>query len=286
MTQKKSRKRRSSHSSPRHSQNLPSATVRRFGVALITAAVVAFQTTSCGLQPTATGSGTEHSKTTASSGFAACPQFFANGIAPMVPGIPQQRELCYEGFAVLHNGSTRTPAFVAERLNRQLLLQARAQKRTDRFFADARLPQAERAELSDYKGSGYSRGHMAPAGDMFNPTAMEQSFSLANVVPQNPQQNAGAWAKIEEDTRSYVLRAQGDVYVITGPVFAPGSPAIGANQVRVPTHLFKLVYDATTQRAWAHWQQNSAEARPGPPITYGELEQRTGMEWLPGAALR
>ncbi|SDP94263.1 endonuclease G [Rhodoferax sp. OV413] len=286
MIKKKSRKRRSAGANPRHSQHLPSATVRRFGIALITAGIVAIQTTSCGLQPTVSGSRTELGKTTASSRFAACPQFFTNGIAPMVPGIPQQRELCYEGFAVLHNGSTRTPAFVAERLNRQLVLQARTQKRTDKFFADARLPQAERAELSDYKGSGYSRGHMAPAADMFNTTAMEQSFSLANVVPQNPQQNAGAWAKIEEDTRAYVMRAQGDVYVITGPVFAPGSPVIGANQVRVPTHLFKLVYDATTKRAWAHWQQNSAEARPGPPITYGELEQRTGMEWLPGAALR
>jgi endonuclease G len=204
----------------------------------------------------------------------------------MAPGIPQQRELCYEGFAVLHNGSTRTPAFVAERLNRQLLLQAREQERTNRFFADARLPQAERAELSDYKGSGYARGHMAPAGDMFNPTAMAQSFSLANMVPQNPKHNSGAWAKIEEDTRAYAMRAQGDVYVITGPVFGPGSPVIGTNQVRVPTHLFKLVYDAATQRAWAHWQQNSAETRPGPPISYGELEQRTGMEWLPGAALK
>lgn len=286
MIKKKSRRRRSAKAHPRHSQNLPSATVRRFGIALITAGVVAFQTTSCGLQPTASGSGAEHSKTTASSRFAACPQFFVNGVAPLVPGIPQQRELCYEGFAVLHNGSTRTPVFTAERLNRQLLLQARTQKRTDKFFADARLPQAERAELSDYKGSGYSRGHMAPAADMFNAMAMEQSFSLANVVPQNPQQNAGAWAKIEEDTRAYVVRAQGDVYIITGPVFAPGSPAIGTNQVHVPTHLFKLVYDATTQRAWAHWQQNSSEARPGPPISYGELEQRTGMEWLPGAALR
>ena len=204
----------------------------------------------------------------------------------MAPNVKKQRELCFDGFAVLHNGSTRTPAFVAERLNRQLLLQAREQRRTDRFFADARLPEAERAELSDYKGSGYSRGHMAPAADMSSATAMEQSFSLANIVPQNPQQNAGSWAKIEKDTRSYVMRAKGDVYVITGPVFDPGSPTIGANQVHVPTHLFKLVYDATTQKAWAHWQQNSAEARPGPPISYGELEQRTGMEWIPGAAIK
>lgn len=260
--------------------------MRRFSVALVTAAVVAFQTTSCGLQPTASGSRTEQSHGTTHSRFAACPQFFANGIAPLAPGVPQKRELCYEAFAVLHNGSTRTPAFVAERLNRQLLLQARGQKRTNRFFADARIPQAERAELSDYKGSEYAKGHMAPAGDMFNPTAMAQSFSLANMVPQNPKQNSGAWAKIEEDTRAYVMRAQGDVYVITGPVFAPGSPTIGTNQVHVPTHLFKLVYDATTQRAWVHWQKNSAEARPGPPISYGELEQRSGMEWLPGAAIK
>lgn len=149
MIKKKSRKRGSAKVHPRRSQNLPSATVRRCGIALITAGVVAFQTTSCGFQTTVSGSGAEHRRITASSRFAACPQFFANEVAPLVPGIPQQRELCYEGFAVLHNGSTRTPVFVAERLNRQLVLQARTQKRTDRFFADARLPQAERAELSD-----------------------------------------------------------------------------------------------------------------------------------------
>ena len=187
---------------------------------------------------------------------------------------------------MLYNGIARTPAFVAERLNREILLQARGQKRTNRFFADARLPEAERAELSDYKGSSYAKGHMAPAGDMASPSAMAQSFTLANIVPQNPTQNSGFWAKIEEDTRSYVMRAKGDVYVITGPVFASAGATIGANEVHVPAHLFKLVYDATTQKAWAHWQQNAAEARPGPPISYGELEQRTGIEWLPGIAIK
>lgn len=280
MIKKKSRKHRSA------SKNASFDTLRRLATAVVTAGVVVFQTTSCGLQLTAQAPRAEHISATTSSSFAACPQFFAGGVAPMAPNVPKQRELCFDGFAVLHNGSSRTPAFVAERLNRQILLQAREQRRTDRFFADARLPIPERAELNDYKGSGYSRGHMAPAADMSSATAMEQSFSLANIVPQNPQQNAGSWAKIEEDTRSYVMRAKGDVYVITGPVFAPGSPTIGSNQVHVPKNLFKLVYDATTQKAWAHWQQNSAEARPGPPVSYGELEQRTGMEWLPGAAIK
>lgn len=90
---------------------------------------------------------------------------------------------------------------------------------------------------------------MAPAGDMPNATAMAQSFSLANMVPQNQKQNSGAWSKIEQDTRRYAMRAKGDVFVITGPVFEPNSPSIGANQVRAPSHVFKLVYDAKAQKA-------------------------------------
>lgn len=191
------------------------------------------------------------------------------------------RELCYDAFAILHSGSTKTPVFVAQKLNRALVADA-DEKRTDRFFADARLPSAERAHPSDYKGSGYSKGHMAPAGDMPTVQAMAQSFSLANMVPQVQSHNAGAWKKIETDTRLYAGRASGDVYVITGPVFAHYVKPVGAGQVQVPTHLFKLVYDAETKRAWAHWQENANGVRAGDPISYEELVERVGMELLPG----
>ena len=217
--------------------------------------------------------------------FAECPQHFPAGIAPTIARAPQRRELCYDAFAVLHYGATRTPLFVAERLNPQSVQDAKGEQRTNRFFADARLPRSERAELSDYQGSGYARGHMAPAGNMPNATAMAQSFSLANMVPQNSKQNSGPWAKIEKDTRQYALRAKGDVFVITGPVFSPGAQSIGANQVAVPTHLFKLVYDASTGKAWAHWQQNAPQAQVGRPISYTELKQRVGMALLPGVKI-
>ena len=222
------------------------------------------------------------SQAQAEARFADCPQHFPQGIAPAVAPAPQQRALCYDAFAVLHQGDTRTPLFVAERINRQSIEAAKGEQRTNRFFADARLPRSERAELSDYKGSGYARGHMAPAGNMPNATAMAQSFSLANMVPQDQRQNSGPWSKIEQDTRRYAERAQGDVFVITGPVFGPDSTTVGANQVRVPTHLFKLVYDATTQKAWVHWQPNAPDARVSAPISYHELERRTGMALLPG----
>lgn len=217
--------------------------------------------------------------------FAQCPQFFANGKPPVIAPRPLLRELCYEAFAVLHSGKTRTPVFVAQRLNRQSIEDAN-EKRAKRFFADARLPSAERAELEDYKGSGYSRGHMAPAGDMPTPSAMVQSFSLANAVPQNAQHNGGAWAKIEQDTRHYVRRAKGDVFVITGPVFAEDAPQIGASGVRVPSYLYKLVYDATTHRAWAHWQQNREGEAVSRPISYGELVKRTGVKFFPGISVQ
>lgn len=194
----------------------------------------------------------------AASGFGACPQFFANGQPPVLRQQPLQRELCYDAFAVLHSGQTKTPVFVAQRLSRELVADA-DEKRTNKFFADARLPRAERAELEDYKRSGYSRGHMAPAGDMPTAGAMAQSFSLANMVPQAQKHNSGPWAKIEKDTRKYASRAQGDVFVITGPVFLPGGEHVGDNRVAVPKFLFKLVFDVERNRAWAHWQENSDE---------------------------
>lgn len=199
-----------------------------------------------------------------------------------MPGGQRLRELCFSAFAVLHNGQTKTPVFVAERLNRHVLAQAQGMHRTDKFYAEARLPKAERSDLSDYKGSGYSRGHMAPAGDMSTNETMAQSFSLANMVPQDQRQNAGAWSHIEQDTRKYVMRAAGDVYVFTGPFYADKPKEIGAG-VAVPGYIYKVVYDATTKRSWVHWQANSASTKAGAPISYDEFVRRTGMQFLPSA---
>jgi endonuclease G, mitochondrial len=227
-------------------------------------------------------------ETPISVSFKTCPQFFVGGAAPRVPAsvLRGSHPLCYDAFAVLHSGRSKTPVFVAERLNRSVLQDAAGEKRTNRFFADARLPYAERSQLDDYKGSGFDRGHMAPAGDMPGAQAMAQNFSLANMVPQAPVNNQHSWSGIEKATRKYVMRAQGDVYVITGPVFDANPPVIGSGKVWVPRYLYKLVYDATTGRAWAHWMENTDEARAGLPITYSELVKRTGIEFLPEVQIR
>lgn len=181
--------------------------------------------------------------------------------------------------------------YVVQRLSRATLLDAKDEKRTDRFYEEGRLPWAHRARLADYKdsnaaGQRYDRGHMAPAADMPTAAAMSQSFSLANMVPQAPQNNRKPWANIEKATRKYVMRAKGDVYVFTGPVYSGQVQALGPNKVWIPKYLFKLVYDASSNRAWAHWLENRNEARVSKPLSYEELVRRTGTKFLPGLHMK
>lgn len=226
----------------------------------------------------------------ATGNFGACRHNFANGEPPVVANAAQRkaRALCFNGFAVLHSGTSKTPIYSAEVLSRESIQAAKGEERTNRFFADARLPSAERATLDDYARSGFDRGHLSPAGNRDNPESMAQSFSLANMMPQAPENNRKAWSGIEQSTRKYVMRASGSVYVITGPVSLPNACPIQSqgctigNGVVVPSHIFKLVYDASTQRAWAHWIENTDAARVSAPISYAELVRRTGIEFLPG----
>ena len=66
------------------------------------------------------------------------------------------------------------------------------------------------------------------------------------------------------------------------PCFDQKPSTVGDNKVAVPSYLYKLVYDASTNRAWAHWQPNRDDARVSKPISYAELVKRTGIEFLPG----
>ena len=217
--------------------------------------------------------------------FSACRQFFAGGKPPVVAPRPTNRDLCYDAFAIPHSGESKTAVFVAEKLNRASTADA-DEKRTNKFFPDARLRSAELAMLEDYKGSGFDRGHLAPVGDMPTAQAMAQSFSLANIVPQSPENNRGVWAKsVEASTRKYASRASGDVYVITEPVYEPSieqSQSIGSGKVCVPKYLFKLVCYQDANRAWAHWHLNDYHTQRSKPISYAELVKRTGIEFLPG----
>lgn len=190
------------------------------------------------------------------------------------------QELCFNNFAVLHSSLTKTPLVVIERLNKEQLQDAANEKRTDVFFADPRISSKNRSSLDDYEGSGFDRGHMSPAADQPDATSMAQSFALSNIVPQDPTNNRKIWAKIESDVRKFVRRSSGNVFVYSGPLFRGETSVIGPNKVWVPSHLFKLVYDETSGRAWAYVLPNSANVRVQAPVDYASFVNETGWNLL------
>ncbi|OJI04064.1 DNA/RNA non-specific endonuclease [Polynucleobacter sp. MWH-Adler-W8] len=198
--------------------------------------------------------------------------------AQQIPTSPQAgRDLCFDSFAIYYSPQDKKPIYTVEKLNREQL-SAPHPRRGNQFYEEARLPFSERALLSDYRGSGFDRGHNAPAGDMSNERSMAQSFSLANMMPQARQNNQGIWAKnVEEPTRAYAKRAAGDIYVFTGSIGNRGS--IGRSHVTIPSHLYKLVYDSNKNTAWGYLIENTNEATMTPPIPYQELVQKTGIDF-------
>lgn len=216
-------------------------------------------------------------------GFDACPGVFAGGEAPALVNPKLAAEtapLCYDAFAVLHSGTSRTPLYAAERLTRASVAAARAVDRIDAFHEEERLPSRSRAALSDYVRSGFDRGHMAPAGDMPTPEAQAQSFSLANVVPQDRSLNRHLWSGIEESVRRLATR-RGELFVVTGPIFSGRSVASIGEGVLVPAQIYKAVYDPARGEAAAYLVPND-DSRAWRIVPVAELAESAGIDPFPG----
>lgn len=179
----------------------------------------------------------------------------------------------------MHSGISRTPLWSAEHLTAERVAESRKMKRQNAFHPEDRLPHADRAELVDYAHSGFDRGHMSPSGDMPTANAQYESFSLANIIPQDPNNNQQLWASIEESTRN-LAHDDGELYVITGPLFEGTSLQRLNGRVLVPTHVFKAIYDPARHAAAAYLAEN-ARGREYHVISIAELEQKVGVRLFP-----
>jgi endonuclease G len=216
-----------------------------------------------------------------------CPDHFAGGQSPDIINRKlsfKAREVCYSEFGLMHSGVPRTPLYAAEHLNLDRLALAGGMKRNSRFFPDPHIPLSERAELRHYARSGYDRGHMAPSADMPDEKSQQESFSLANMVPQNPANNRGIWEGIESAVRK-MARDRGELYVVTGPVFQGERLQRIGGAVLVPTLLFKAIYDPRRREAGAYLVVNAAGARPQ-KISIAELEKVAGISTFPSLSDR
>lgn len=113
-------------------------------------------------------------------------------------------------------------------------------KATAELFVDPDVPGC--ATLNDYRKSGYTRGHMAPAADMkWSAEAIKASNYLTNICPQTAAMNSGAWSTLEDNCRAWARRDSA-IVIVTGPVLSDRMPLhIGKSRVPVPERFFKVV---------------------------------------------
>ena len=202
-------------------------------------------------------------------------------------GVPSDRGtlLCRKGYALAYNPELKTPDWVAEHLTKA---KADAKMGRKNYFAlDPDLPEQERATLADYKKSGFDRGHMAPAGDMrWDLDAYKESFYLSNMVPQvGPHMNRGIWKDLEEKVREWAIE-RGELYIYTGPVYDEALDAvetIGDNEVGIPTHLYKIIYDPHRKDAIAFLMPNeelNTEDMPKYIVSIEKVQKKTHLDFL------
>jgi endonuclease G len=140
------------------------------------------------------------------------------------------------------------------------------------------------SKLQDYRRSGYDRGHLAPAADMaFSVQTMADSFFMSNMSPQKPAFNRGIWKRLEEQVRQIAIREKA-IYVVTGPILPKKKTVtIGANQVTVPTHYYKVIFDLTPPRKMIGFiLPNEGSDRPLEDfaVTVDVVEKATGLDFF------
>ena len=122
--------------------------------------------------------------------------------------------------------------------------------------------------------------HMAPSGDMPDAQSQQQTFSLANMVPQTPELNRGVWAGIEMAMR-HLAQRRGELFMVTGPAFqGQALKTIGPGGVLVPSATWKAVYDPRSGGAGAYVCSNAAAPRCG-TMSVATLAGTVGIDPFP-----
>jgi len=209
----------------------------------------------------------------------ACPAFAAEGLLPQAPAAVV---ICFDGYALGHSAADREPLWSAEHLTAAGVATALKAKRAGDFHPELLLPKSDRAELSDYLcADQFDRGHMTPVGDFGVTSEENDTFTLANMVPQLDTLNEGLWAGLEGAVRQ-LAQHEGELYIVTGPVFG-SSPAKLKGRVTVPIATFKAVWDPATHFASAYVAQNDASGAYK-VVSISTLQEEIGFDPFPGLA--
>lgn len=222
------------------------------------------------------------------SGTAPKPASRESASAPAAEGIelPAQAPgialVQHQGYSLGFNADAHQASWVAYLLTAAEVRSAN-RPRTNNFRPDPQVPAS--ATDADYDGSGYDRGHLAPAEDQsYSAATMSESFFYSNMSPQVPAFNRGVWRRLEELVRFWAS-SYDSVFIVTGPVLTGGLPRIGPHGVAVPQKYYKavLVYGKNGVQAVGFLLNNEASSATlkSFALPVDEVERATGLDLFP-----
>ena len=153
------------------------------------------------------------------------------------------------------------------------------------YFVDQEL-EGPRQEHSDWQEhpTNIEHGHMCPAADnKWDKAAMNQSFLLTNMCPQDGTLNGGGWKKLEEKCRSWAIR-YGQIYIIAGPVYSGNNQqTFGVHKIPIPDAFFKVVLCLQGKpKAIGFFYNNDSSNQPmrNQVRSVDEIESITGFDFF------
>lgn len=184
-----------------------------------------------------------------------------------------------EGYVLDYQEEYEQASWVVHRL----LNKTGRARRAENFQPDP-LVKTKTALPFDYSGTGYDRGHLAPAGDFnYDQRLKYDTFYMSNMSPQAHDFNTGIWNDIEQKVRSW-SKKRGDLVIVTGPVLRKGLPTIGkSTRIAVPEFYYKLVYDPQKEEAIAFLIENKAWVdvlMKDFTTSIDEVEEKTGIDFF------
>ena len=171
---------------------------------------------------------------------------------------------------------------------------------TCQYPNDADLPVDYRFAEDPYKYSGYDHGHICPSADRLRATECNyQTFYITNMQPQYNKFNAGLWAKMEEDVRTWANQSD-TLYVCKGGTIdkkaniieyvnhnSHQSSQVNDSHIPVPKYFFMAVLSRKSgqYQAMGYWVEQvnadrSSDTRKNYAVSIDVLEDRTGIDFF------
>ena len=199
-----------------------------------------------------------------------------------LPASPSNQIVKHKYYTLSYNEQHEQAEWVAYELKKEHLTFSNHKRPL--FELDKKVKTGS-AHWGNYKNSGYSKGHLVPAGDRkFSKEAYNNTFLTSNISPQKPAFNAGVWNRLEQKVRYWVGKER-HLYVITGGILKEGLKTIGRENVSVPEYFYKILLDYSEPeiKAIAFLVPHKKSKKPlySFVVSIDEIESLTGIDFYP-----